>query len=273
LGCNATGSNAAQLANPNSGNFPNQPAGYGITAVPGLIPFHGTTGWHSFGSDAACAADPHCSNTNAGIYLNWLATQVSAPISFTLTGNSSLYQTDPTLPPNTNYRAPTNDYGYFLSTNSSNGTSSITINFVTTSACRPSCYAAQFSLYWGSLDAWNSISFQPASGNAITLTGTDLLPILPAGTVLNTNPPNTTSYVLDFSVPLNHYNWTSVTLTSSAPAFEFDNIAWQTSSASCNGWSCTSGGAPVSTPEPSALGLLGSGAVIIVTLIRRRLQI
>jgi hypothetical protein len=219
-----------------------------------LTPFNGTTGWHSYSSGSAAT------------YLNNLSTSIGAGVTFALSGTSSLRIGNGTTN-NLPWRNPTNDNGYYLAASSCspNCTPTITLTF-DDSTCSNSNCIAQFSLYWGSLDSWNTITFTPTSGSAISLSGSQI------ATALNLPTPgqnDTASYVLNFEVPTNDALWTTVTLSSSYPAFEFDNIAWESVIGTTNG-------APVpipsgTTPEPAGLLLFATGIASVAGRVRRKI--
>lgn len=111
-------------------------------------------------------------------------------------------------------------------------------NSLTFSFAGPATY---FGLLWGTVDDYNSITFYDGATVVGSFTGSDLL-----------NPPDATSaiYANFFA---NGGTFTSVTLTSSADSFEFDNVR------------------VAATPLPAALGLFGSAIAAMGALgIRRR---
>jgi hypothetical protein len=240
--CYAPGANQTPATCPNGTQ-----CGYSITGVAGLSTLNGTTGWHNY------PTDPNFGNPQA--FLNALTTGTG--LAITLNGGSLVTGDNPDV-----YRAPTADNGYYISTS----TSSVKFDFAPGGK-----NISQFAVYWGSVDTWNTIQFTPVSGAPITVTGTDLLSILPSGTTLGQN--DTASFVLDFKVSLYSYLWTSVTLSSSSPSFEFDNIAWQSSTATCYikcGPSAFPPGA--ATPEPSSLLLFCSGVLGLAGAVKRRVR-
>lgn len=105
--------------------------------------------------------------------------------------------------------------------------------------------ADYFGFYAGSIDTYNSLTFTPASGPALTLTGTQIAALL-------SGPANGSenSYFNFFTDAL----FTSVTLSSTGYAFETDNHSFGIAS----------------VPEPGAIALLGIGALALGIGKRRR---
>lgn len=238
--CWAQGSDIQSVPCPNG-----QTCGSIATSV--LVPttFNGTTGWHNYAPSAA---------TTAQQYLNNLSTSSGAGITFALSANSNLQEGSVV----DSWRAPTADNGYYLETsgNSPTSTESVMMTFGSDDG-NGGCTGClnQFALYWGSLDSWNTITFTPWSGSAISLTGMQIASGLELGTL---GQNDTASFVLDFQVADGHY-WKSVTLSSTYAAFEFDNIAWDP--VNCNPCAPTASSfsenaAPAAVPEPSSLILL-----------------
>ena len=175
------------------------------------------------------------------------------------------------------WRAPTDptygdDKGYYLATTST--TNSITLQFgtVTTgSNGKPLCTNCinYFALYWGSVDSWNTIEFKDANNHVVDITGSQAFPTA----ILGQN--DTASFMTYFSV-FSGYMWQSVTIKSSNPAFEFDNVSWHPTTATCIGTSCTfipPGGSPsVPTPEPSGVSLVAGAGVAIAASLRRKIR-
>jgi hypothetical protein len=104
-----------------------------------------------------------------------------------------------------------------------------------------------FGLWWGSIDAYNSIAFYKNNVLVQSFTGSEVIGPSPANG--NQTAPSTNVYV-NF---LNLGAFDSFTLTSTSFAFEVDNIAV--------------GGSPV--PEPATLLLFGVGIAGLATLRNR----
>lgn len=105
-----------------------------------------------------------------------------------------------------------------------------------------------FGLLWGSVDSYNTLTFYNGSTSVGTITGTQVT------TTANGNQgANGTFYVnINSGLAFNR-----VVATSSAYAFEFDNVAFSKT--------------PLDVPEPGTLGIMGLGLLAIVGLaIRRR---
>ena len=224
----------------------------------GLTPFNGTTGWHNYTSGSATT-------------LNNLSTNIGAGVTFAFAGESAIRIGNGTLN-NLPWLNPTNDNGSYLA--ASSNTSTITMTFgmddgTGTNTCT-GCIS-QFSLYWGSLDGFNNISFTPWGGSAITLNGVQIAAALGLGTRLPVpGQYDPYSYVLNFEVPTNDTLWSTITISSSYPAFEFDNIAWEAVVGNSNG-------APIplpsgTTPEPAGLLLLATGIVGAAGRVNRTLR-
>ena len=102
-------------------------------------------------------------------------------------------------------------------------------------------------LLWGSVDSFNTLSFYNGSTLVGSVSGTDV--------TSNANGDQTASgtlYVnLDSSLPFN-----AVVASSSANAFEFDDIAY--------------GQPATAVPEPSSLIVFGSGVALLAAVLRYR---
>jgi hypothetical protein len=103
------------------------------------------------------------------------------------------------------------------------------------------------SLLWGSPDSWNTITFSGPGGTESFSPGSGLLSIL--------DPTNTGSMNVLFIATPGSY-WTTVTFSSAAPAFEFDNVA-------------TLAATTTAVPEPATLALV-AGALSLFALRRRK---
>lgn len=104
--------------------------------------------------------------------------------------------------------------------------------------------ATYFGMLWGTVDDYNTATFYDGATEVASFTGSDLL-----------NPPDATS-----AIYANFFasggTFTSVTLSSSADSFEFDNVR------------------VAATPLPAALGLFGSAIVGMGALgLRRRRRV
>lgn len=193
---------------------------------------------------------------------------------FTLCGggvcNGSLVNTSSA----NSWRRPGNstqtDLGWYLTTISTSNP--ITIQFGTVGGNSTSGYTcshciSEFSLYWGSVDSWNTTTFKDVAGNSVSFTGSQVVQA-------NSTPPglgqnDTASFDYDFQlqysgVGAHPYLWQSVSFSSSSAAFEFDNIDWVTATGT------TAAPLTVPTPEPSSLAMLVIGLCGIATAVRRR---
>lgn len=104
-----------------------------------------------------------------------------------------------------------------------------------------------FGLLWGSLDSYNTLAFYNGADLVGSLTGSDILAGGSGGLGMNG-----TLYVnINSDLAFNR-----VVATSSAPALEFDNVAFNAT--------------PVSVPEPASLLLVGAGLAAVVSRRRRR---
>lgn len=105
-----------------------------------------------------------------------------------------------------------------------------------------------FGLLWGSLDAYNTLAFYNGADLVGSLTGSDILASGSGGLGVEGT----------FYVNVNSdLAFDRVLATSSAPALEFDNLAFNET--------------PVSVPEPASLLLVGAGlAAVVSRRLRRR---
>lgn len=128
---------------------------------------------------------------------------------------------------------------YITSGYSGDGTAAATVSFST-----PQQY---FGLLWGSIDAYNTLAFYSGDTFLGSLTGSDILASGSGGLGVNGTLYVNVNSDLAFD---------RVVATSSAPAFEFDNLAFSET--------------PVSVPEPASLLLVGVGLVGVVSRRLRR---
>lgn len=166
-------------------------------------------------------------NTSLTNFDSW-----TLPSNYTLTGTAGIVSGNS----NGQYASPTGDSTPYLST----GTGAVTIDF----ASQPIDY---FGLYWGSVDAYNSIVFTNTLGQTSTYSGSSLAAL---GVLVNGND---SAYVNFYAA--GDQNWTSVTLSSTENAFEFDNVS-------------------TAAPEPASFAMagLGIGFAALGVIRRRKLQ-
>jgi hypothetical protein len=144
-----------------------------------------------------------------------------------------------------NHNPPTGDTTDYLAT----GQGEISINLAAVESSfgltHPIDY---FGLDWGSIDAYNTVSFWDGSTLVASFNGTDV-----ASTAAAMGIPVTlgkSSLFVNFLA--NGATWTTIDLTSTSPSFESDNHAF----------------GPV--PEPATMALMGLGLVVVALLFRRR---
>jgi hypothetical protein len=109
------------------------------------------------------------------------------------------------------------------------------------------------SIYVGSLDSWNTLSFTFDNGITESFTGTQLGAVIPATAAGDRQSAgNNGRFTFDFSVPV-----TDITFASSTNSFEIANVA-----------TTQPGGVP--EPDAWALMLIGVGALGMTMRSRRR---
>ena len=201
-------------------------AAFTITAVAGGSAESGAT-YSTFDGRALGGAPSTGTNglsltfAGTGGIVNGSATgQYAAPV---LSGSNNLFF-EPTTPAG----ADTTNYV-------STGTGSTTLTF----ASGPQVY---LGLLWGSVDAYNTLTFLGANGGTVaSFTGSQILAL--AGT-----NPTGTLYV-NFNTTI---AFTSVVATSTQNSFEFDNVA------------------NAAVPEPSSMALCGVAGMIGAIVTRKR---
>jgi Hint domain len=129
--------------------------------------------------------------------------------------------------------------GNFLAAEKS---SSVTISFTTTQE--------YFGILWGSLDSFNTLTFNLVGGGTYTITGTQAAALITGG---STN--GSTSYYVGFSIP---GGYTSVVASSTSNGFEFANIAYSTNATPPTGTPTT---IAVTPTIANSLCLLGGTAI------------
>ena len=110
-----------------------------------------------------------------------------------------------------------------------------------------------FGLFWGSIDAYNSIAFLLNGAEVASFGGSAVTS--PNAANGNQTAPGTNTYV-NF-LDLGDFN--EVRFSSNGYAFEFDNIAL-----------ANIGGGGSAIPEPATLGLFGLGFIGLAFAARRR---
>lgn len=143
------------------------------------------------------------------------------------------------------YAAPLNDTSKYLTISSTSNnvvgnTGSVTVKFAQA--------LDYFGLYWGSIDAFNSIAFYKGDTLLNQYSGTDVPQTTASG---NQTSSLDNQYVNFFADTKGAFD--KIVLSSTAPAFESDNFAYR------------------QAPEPAAvLGLLAFGAVSAGSVLKRR---
>ncbi|MES1956177.1 Npun_F0296 family exosortase-dependent surface protein [Salinisphaera hydrothermalis] len=103
-----------------------------------------------------------------------------------------------------------------------------------------------FGLLWGSIDAYNTLTFMLDDNTTLSYTGSDIINPSPANG--NQASPTTNTYVNFFQLPA----FNAVKLSSTQYAFESDNLAYS------------------DVPEPGNLALFGLAALGLLVGFRRR---
>ncbi len=143
------------------------------------------------------------------------------------------------------YGRPLNDTSKYLTISSTRDNAAGNTGSVTVKFAQPLDY---FGLYWGSIDAYNSIAFYKGDTLLNQYSGTEVPQTTASG---NQTSFRDNQYVNFFADTKGAFD--TIVLSSTAPAFESDNFAYR------------------QAPEPGAvLGLLAFGAVSAGSVLKRR---